>query len=63
MRVVVTGGAGFLGSHLCQLLLDRGDSVVCIDDLSTGQRENVDRLATYSGFSFVGADLTDDGRR
>ena len=39
-RVVVAGGAGFLGSHLCERLVERGDSVVCLDDLSTG-RENV----------------------
>jgi nucleoside-diphosphate-sugar epimerase len=37
-RVVVAGGAGFLGSHLCDFLIARGDSVVCLDDLSTGSR-------------------------
>ena len=37
MRVLVTGGAGFLGSHLCDLLVGRGDTVVCLDDLSSGR--------------------------
>ena len=37
MRVVVTGGAGFLGSHLCEALVARGDAVVCVDDLSSGR--------------------------
>ncbi|HLW45462.1 MAG TPA: NAD-dependent epimerase/dehydratase family protein, partial [Acidimicrobiales bacterium] len=40
-RVVVAGGAGFLGSHLCEQLLARGDSVVVLDDLSTGRRSNL----------------------
>jgi len=60
MRVVVTGGAGFLGSHLCEKLLERGDQVVCVDNLSTGQWENVDRLRGYQGFGFVEADVTTD---
>ena len=41
MRVVVTGGAGFLGSHLTDALVNRGDEVVCVDDLSTGRRTNI----------------------
>ena len=43
-RVVVTGGAGFLGSHLSDRLLDRGDAVVCVDNLSTGSVANIERL-------------------
>ena len=43
-RVVVTGGAGFLGSHLCDRLLDRGDEVVCIDNLITGNVDNIAHL-------------------
>jgi len=58
MRVVVTGGAGFLGSHLCDALLARGDSVVCVDDLSTGTRANVEHLAAVDGFEFVEADVS-----
>jgi len=57
MRVLITGGAGFLGSHLCDALRDRGDSVVCVDDLSTGQSENIEHLAGRAGFEFVQADV------
>lgn len=45
MRVLVTGGAGFIGSHLCDALIARGDEVVILDNLSTGSRKNVDHLA------------------
>lgn len=58
MRVVVTGGGGFLGSHLCEALLRRGDEVVCLDDLSTGQPENLTHLGTYPGFEFVHTDVS-----
>jgi len=61
-RVVVTGGAGFVGSHLCSALLDRGDEVVCVDNLSTGTTTNVERLATHSGFSFLRADVSEELR-
>ena len=52
-RVVVAGGAGFLGSHLCDHLVERGDSVVCLDDLSTGSRENVAHLMAHDRFSLL----------
>jgi nucleoside-diphosphate-sugar epimerase len=52
-RIVVAGGAGFLGSHLCDHLVERGDSVVCLDDLSTGSRENVAHLAGHDSFSLI----------
>ncbi|MGH3813185.1 MAG: UDP-glucuronic acid decarboxylase family protein [Pseudonocardiaceae bacterium] len=58
MRVVVTGGAGFLGSHLCEALVRRGDSVVCVDDLSTGRRENIQQLMQNPAFSFVRGDVS-----
>jgi dTDP-glucose 4,6-dehydratase len=57
-RVAVTGGAGFLGYHLCEALLARGDRVVCIDNLSTGAAENVRDLAEVEGFEFVMADAS-----
>ena len=52
-RVVVAGGAGFLGSHLCDRLIERGDSVVCLDDLSTGSKENVAHLLERDRFRLV----------
>jgi dTDP-glucose 4,6-dehydratase len=58
-RVVVAGGAGFLGAHLCRALLDRGDEVVALDNLTTGSRDNVERLADHSGFRFQQADVVE----
>jgi dTDP-glucose 4,6-dehydratase len=58
MRVLVTGGAGFLGSHLCDALMARGDAVVCVDDLSTGRAENVRHLRGRPGFEFADADVS-----
>ncbi len=52
------GGAGFLGSHLCDRLLARGDSVVCVDDFSTGRRANVAHLVGTAGFELVEADVS-----
>jgi len=52
-RVVITGGAGFLGSHLCEALLDRGDEVVCLDNLSTGATKNIEHLFGRSGFAYI----------
>ncbi|MGP8060133.1 MAG: UDP-glucuronic acid decarboxylase family protein [Acidimicrobiales bacterium] len=57
-RVVVAGGAGFLGSHLCDRLVERGDDVVCLDDLSTGRRDNVAHLESSPRFSMVVADVS-----
>jgi nucleoside-diphosphate-sugar epimerase len=56
---VVAGGAGFLGSHLCDHLVGRGDSVVCLDDLSTGSRENVAHLMADDRFSLVVTDVSE----
>jgi dTDP-glucose 4,6-dehydratase len=57
-RAVVTGGAGFLGSHLCERLLAEGHAVVCVDNLITGKRENVAHLAGRSDFEFVLHDVS-----
>ena len=57
-RVVVTGGAGFLGSHLTDALLDRGDEVVCIDNLVTGSTANIEHLFGRKGFTFVEQDVS-----
>ena len=59
MRILVTGGAGFLGSHLCDLLVGRGDIVVCLDDLSSGRCANVDHLFSSPRFSFIEASVLD----
>ena len=58
MRAVVTGGAGFLGSHLCERLLERGHEVVCVDDLSTGKRRNIAHLEPREGFRYVQANVS-----
>jgi dTDP-glucose 4,6-dehydratase len=58
MRVVVTGAAGFLGSHVCDLLLDRGDEVVAVDNLCTGNMANIGHLAGRDGFSFQRQDVS-----
>jgi dTDP-glucose 4,6-dehydratase len=58
MRVVVTGGSGFLGSHLAEALLDRGDDVVVIDNLVTGSLANLEHLFGRSGFSFQHHDVS-----
>jgi dTDP-glucose 4,6-dehydratase len=57
-RVVVTGGAGFLGSHLCKALLDRGDQVVAIDNFITGNPENIADLYGRDGFVFQRQDVS-----
>jgi dTDP-glucose 4,6-dehydratase len=55
---VVTGGAGFLGSHLCEFLLEGGDEVVCIDNLDTGSLENIEHIGQPE-FRFINQDITD----
>jgi dTDP-glucose 4,6-dehydratase len=58
-RVVVTGGAGFLGSHLCERLLGEGCEVVALDNFVTGAPSNVEHLLEHDGFRLVKADITD----
>lgn len=58
-RAAVTGGAGFIGSHLCRELIGRGFEVTCIDNLYTGSRDNIRDLEHNPAFRFVEADITD----
>lgn len=58
MRVVITGGAGFLGSHLCEKFLRLGHAICCIDNLATGKRGNIAHLEGDRSFQFVGQDVT-----
>lgn len=59
MRVAVTGGGGFLGSHLCEALLRRGDAVVCLDNFATGKPENIAHLHEFPAFEFILADVSE----
>jgi UDP-glucuronate decarboxylase len=59
MRILVTGGAGFLGSHLCDRLLADGHEVVCLDNLFTGQKRNIAHLLANPRFEFVRHDVID----
>ena len=58
MRFLIAGGAGFIGSHLSRTLLQGGHQVVCVDDLSTGNRANIADLLTQPGYAFVHADVS-----
>ncbi len=58
VRVLITGGAGFIGSHLCESFLKRGDEVVCMDNISTGARENIASFSSHPKFSFVTQDVS-----
>lgn len=57
-RAVITGGAGFLGSHLCEKMLENGIDVVCIDNLLTGSVDNISHLFGNDHFSFIKHDVT-----
>ncbi|HZB97010.1 MAG TPA: UDP-glucuronic acid decarboxylase family protein [Candidatus Sulfotelmatobacter sp.] len=59
-RVLVAGGAGFIGSHLCERLLERGAAVTCLDNLATSSYANIAHLAGHPRFSFHRADITAD---
>ncbi|MGV8840425.1 MAG: GDP-mannose 4,6-dehydratase, partial [Bauldia sp.] len=57
-RVLVTGGAGFIGSHLCEALLERGHEVLCVDNFYTGSRANLAHLLANPRFELVRHDVT-----
>ncbi len=57
-RILVTGGAGFLGSHLVDRLLARGDEVICVDNLFTGSKRNIEHLLNHHHFEFIRHDVT-----
>ena len=57
-RVLVTGGAGFLGSHLCDRLIKDGNDVVCVDNLFTGSKDNIRHLLGNPYFEFIRHDMT-----
>jgi len=59
MRVLVTGGAGFLGSHLCDRLIEQGHEVICLDNYFTGSKKNIEHLASNPRFEFIRHDVTE----
>ncbi|MFQ6618363.1 MAG: GDP-mannose 4,6-dehydratase, partial [Fidelibacterota bacterium] len=59
MKVLVTGGAGFIGSHLVEKLHERGDEVFIIDNLSTGRMENLEKVMQYERIHFVEGSVID----
>ena len=56
-KVLVTGGAGFLGSHLCERLVKQGHHVLCVDNYFTGSKENIVHLLQYSNFEVMRQDV------
>jgi len=58
VRVLITGGAGFIGSHLCESFLKQGDEVFCVDNISTGSQENIAPFSSHSRFTFIEQDVT-----
>lgn len=58
-RILITGGAGFLGSHLCDRLLERGDEVICLDNFFTGRKQNIAHLRNHERFELMRGDVVD----
>jgi len=57
-RIMITGGCGFLGSHLCERLIDQGHEVLCVDNCFTGTKHNIHHLMDHPGFEFIRHDIT-----
>ncbi len=57
-NILITGGAGFIGSHLCKRLLDEGNKIICLDNLFTGSKKNISNLVDNPDFEFVNHDIT-----
>ena len=62
MRILITGGAGFLGSHLCERLLSEGNEVICLDNYFTGRKRNIAHLLGNPNFELVRHDVTEPFR-
>ena len=58
-RILVTGGAGFVGSHLCKKLLEYGNEVICLDNMFTGNKENIKNFLDFKNFEFIRHDVTE----
>ena len=59
MKILITGGAGFIGSNLCDTFIERGDSVVCLDNFSTGKKENIEHCLSNKNFTLIEGDIRD----
>ncbi|HAN22763.1 TPA: NAD-dependent dehydratase, partial [Candidatus Collierbacteria bacterium] len=57
MKILVTGGAGFIGSHLCKRLVDEGNEVICVDNFYTGRKKNIEKLLESDKFSVMEHDI------
>lgn len=60
MNIIITGGAGFIGSHLCEYLVNSGKNVICVDNLGSGKKENIKQLEQKKNFTFIQFDVTED---
>ena len=58
MNILITGGAGFLGSHLCDALIDKGHDILCVDNFFTGNKSNISHLLTNPNFTLIRHDVT-----
>ena len=56
-KILITGGAGFIGSNLCEALLEKGNKVICLDNFATGKRENLEKLLKDTNFTLIEGDI------